>query len=159
MIDNVITLQKLTTAYKELPETPAHILEDQYFALSQPIRIYEVTEGVIVVPGIGSWGTYPLMIALHCEDTGSGLKTRAGTLGALVRAEYHVELAGDMSEGGVGDAEWVLLETASVECAAFVMPFVKRTFEGAHRDICRLLVEKVQRKHDLDSGRTVKVEI
>jgi hypothetical protein len=149
----VITLQKLTTTYKALPKTPAPILEDQYFAPSQPISTYEVTEGVLVLPGIGSLGVYPLKIELHCQDTQSGLKTRAGTSSALVRAEYHVEPVGDMGEGRFGGAEWVLVETASVECAAFFMPFVKKSFEGAHRDICRLLVEKVERQHDLDSGR------
>jgi hypothetical protein len=50
----------------------------------------------------------------------------------------------DMDEGMVEEqAEFLLVEDLTVECVSWMMPFVRLTVEGAHRDICWKLVEKL----------------
>lgn len=49
---------------------------------------------------------------------------------------------GDHSANAYSDSsEWMLVENVSVECNWFLMPFVKRQMERAHRDICRSFIE------------------
>lgn len=45
---------------------------------------------------------------------------------------------------GIGYADWVLVEDVEVTCAWYIMPFVRRSMEGAHRDICKKVIEKVE---------------
>ncbi|BDD55780.1 hypothetical protein MPDQ_007356 [Monascus purpureus] len=52
------------------------------------------------------------------------------------------ETTGDHYANASSDSsEWVLVENVSVECNWFLMPFVKRQMERAHRDICRRVIE------------------
>lgn len=136
-----------------MPTTDAAILADPYFSPpteTTPIKTYEVTEGVIIIPGIGEWGKKYITFPARFQDTESGLKTRAdASAGVVVRAEWRVQAGGadgevDGEGEGVGYADWVLVEDVTVECSWWLMPFVKRSMEGAHRDICRKLVEKVE---------------
>ena len=67
-----------------------------------------------------------------------------------MRAEFRV-IRGGADEGevdgegeGVGFAEWVLAEDIELQCPWYMMPFVRKTMEAAHRDICRKIVEKVE---------------
>jgi hypothetical protein len=151
---NCLTLQALTTGHKEIPTTDTAVLADPYFspADSSSIKTYEVTEGIIIIPGIGDWGKKYITFPARFQNTPSGLKTRAdAAAGVVVRAEYSVQPGGADAEvegegEGIGYAEWVLVEVATVECAWWLMPFVKRSMEEAHRDICRKLVTKVGRQ-------------
>ncbi|KAK9336303.1 hypothetical protein V1521DRAFT_437229 [Lipomyces starkeyi] len=63
---NCLTPQALTTGYKVAPTTCPAVLSDLYFSPTDtaPIKSYEITEGVIIIPGIGDWGkkfiTFPV---------------------------------------------------------------------------------------------------
>lgn len=95
---------------------------------------------------------------MHFQNTDDGSRSVAVASGALVRAEYHVELRDIAGQEREGDVEWVLVENASVECSPFLMPFVKRSFEGAHKDIVRMVVEKVAKKHVLEGVKPSQVD-
>lgn len=49
----------------------------------------------------------------------------------------------DEVAGGGEAGEYEMVETVSVECNSLMMPFVKSSMEGAHRDICRKIIEEV----------------
>lgn len=57
---------------------------------------------------------------------------------------------------GVGYAEWVLVEDVEVNCAWWMMPFVRGKMEEAHRDICKKVVEQVVMKKRQDSVRNLE---
>jgi hypothetical protein len=146
-----LTLQSLTTGHKLLPETDAETQKDTYWYPPDlhPISTYSVTEVITYMPGIGEWGKQYLTFPSCFQDTPHGIKTRADTSGVTVRAEFKV-IKGGADEGeiegegqGIGYAEWVLVEDVEVTCVWYIMPFVRRSMEGAHRDICRKVVEKV----------------
>lgn len=67
-----------------------------------------------------------------------------------LRAEFRV-IKGGSGDGevdgegeGIGYADWVLVEDVEVQCAWYMMPFVKGKMEQAHRDICKKVVEMVE---------------
>ncbi|KAK9357214.1 hypothetical protein V1504DRAFT_94205 [Lipomyces starkeyi] len=148
--ENCLTLQALTTGYKEVPTTCPAVLSDPYFSATDtaPIKTYEVTEGVIIIPGIGDWGKKFITFPVWFQDTPSGLKTRADApAGVVVRAEWRVQPGAAYGEvEGEGDRymQWTLVEDVTVQCAWWLIAFVKKNMEHAHRDICRKLVEKVE---------------
>ncbi|KAF2475385.1 uncharacterized protein BDR25DRAFT_331836 [Lindgomyces ingoldianus] len=147
-----LTLQALTTGHKELPETNPETRKDTYWYPPDlhPIKTYEVTEAVTILPGVGEWGKKYITFPSCFQDTPHGIKTRADTSGVVLRAEFRVIKGGaDIGEvegegEGIGYAEWVLVEDVEVQCAWYMMPFVRSSMEGAHRDICRKVVEKVE---------------
>jgi len=82
----------------------------------------------------------------------------------IVRGSFTVERAGadnevDGENMGVGYVEWVLVERATLECAGWMMPFVKRQFDSEHNDLVRLLVEKIQWKVDQNAGKSAQAGI
>ncbi|KAK9343358.1 hypothetical protein V1522DRAFT_424145 [Lipomyces starkeyi] len=148
--ENCLTLHAFTTGHKEVPATDPAVLSDPYFSPtdSAPIKTYEVTEAVVIIPGVGDWGKKFTTFPAWFQDTTTGLKTRAdGPVGALVvRAEWRVRPGGayEEVEGKEEGPEHMLVEDVTVECAWWLMSLAKRSVEAAHRDICRKLVEKVE---------------
>jgi hypothetical protein len=149
--ENALTLQALTQGHKKLPATEASTLKDTYWYPTDlhPVTTYAVTEVIKFLPGIGEWGKKYITFPSCFQDTPTGIKTRADASGVVVRAEFRVVRGGAAAEvegenGGVGDAEWVLVEDVEVSCAWWMMPFVKGKMEEAHRGICRKVVEKVE---------------
>lgn len=104
-----------------------------------------------MVPGVGNWAKKEISFPSCFQDTPTGLKTRANApAGVLLRAEFRV-IKGGADEGevegegeGIGLAEWVLAEDIELQCAWYMMPFVRKSMEAAHKDICRKIVEKVE---------------
>ncbi|KAF1950608.1 hypothetical protein CC80DRAFT_496681 [Byssothecium circinans] len=148
--DTCLSLQALTTRHEKLPETAPEILKDTFwYPLDvHPIETYSVTEVMKYMPYF-SWGQYNLTFPSHFQNTPHGLKTRADASGTVVRAEFRV-IRGDSVDGevdgegqGLGDVEFVLVEDVEVTCSWYMMPVVRGKMEGAHRDICRKVVEKV----------------
>lgn len=148
--NTALTLQALTAGHTKLPSTDAETLKDTYWYPTDihPVTSYSVTEIITFFPGIGEWGKKAISFPTCFQDTKSGLKTRANASGVIVRAEFRVVKGGAGAEvegegGGIGDAEWVLIEDVEVTCAWWMMPFVKGKMEEAHRGICKKVVEKV----------------
>ncbi|KAF2030198.1 hypothetical protein EK21DRAFT_112118 [Setomelanomma holmii] len=149
--ENALTLQALTQGHKKLPSTDRATLKDTYWYPTDrhPVETYEVTEVIKFLPGVGELGKKYIKFPSCFQDTPTGIRTRADASGVIVRAEFRVVQGGAAAEvegenGGVGDAEWVLVEDVEVTCAWWMMPFVRGKMEQAHRGICSKVVEKVE---------------
>lgn len=141
---NVATLQPLVQNVKMIP--PSQVegtyfgrAEEEFFnARPDDLDHYEVTERITVVPGIGDWGKKDITFPARFQNTVNGIKSWADApSGVTVHADWIVK----PQEGKRG--QWVLEEQATVECAPLLMPFVRKTFVGAHSDICQRLLEKI----------------
>ncbi|KAK7741723.1 hypothetical protein SLS53_004783 [Cytospora paraplurivora] len=60
------------------------------------------------------------------------------------------DAAGLGGGGFPGAGEWELVERARVECSAILKPFVVRSFEAAHRDLCRKVIDGLKGKTSRD---------
>jgi hypothetical protein len=152
--NNCLSVQSLTCGHKEVPTPDPSVLADAYFAPTlsapaAPLKSYEVTETITVVPGMGNWGKKTITFYSHFQDTATGVRTRAdASMGVVLHAEYRVQPGGADGEvegegEGIGYADWVLAEEVTVECSWWLMPLVKGNVHKAHRDMVRKLVEQV----------------
>ncbi|KAL5117047.1 hypothetical protein ACEQ8H_005006 [Pleosporales sp. CAS-2024a] len=148
--NTALSLQALTQGHEKLPHTDPGTLKDTYWYPidRHPLTTYLVTEVIKFIPGV-EWGKKYLKFPACFQDTPSGIRTRADASGVIVRADFRVVRGGAAAEvegegGGVGDAEWVLVEDVEVTCAWWMMPFVKGKMEEAHKGICAKVVEKVE---------------
>ncbi|KAK9371748.1 uncharacterized protein V1513DRAFT_467290 [Lipomyces chichibuensis] len=154
--ENCLTLQALTTGYKEVPTTCPAVLNDPYFSPTDtsPIKTYEVTEGVIIIPGIADLGKKFITFPVWLQDTPSGLKTRADApAGVVVRAEWRVQPDRAYGEVEREYTQWTLVEDVTVQCAWWLIWFVKKNMEYAHKDICWKLVEKTVKEKRTGGAR------
>jgi len=150
--NNCLTVQSLTCGHQEIAPDET-VLADPYFAPTSsapsPLRTYEVTEVVTIIPGIGDYGKKTIKFFSHFQDTATGVRTRAdASMGIVLHAEYRVQPGGadgevDGEGEGIGYADWVLAEEVTVECSWWLMPLVKGNVHKAHRDMVRKLVEQV----------------
>ncbi|RDW60536.1 hypothetical protein BP6252_11919 [Coleophoma cylindrospora] len=147
---NLVTLQPLVVSYDEVTSTHEYEPDPYFDPSSSPIRAYEIVESVIVIPGVGNWGRYPVKVICQFQNTEDGVKSRAvASAGVVLRATYHVHRSPSSSDdneirGYLDNAsEWTLTEEATVECSNWLMPFVKQSMEGAHKDICQHLLNKI----------------
>ena len=150
-----LNLQALTCGHTKAHCTPAATLTDTYWYPPDryPLTTYNVTESITWCPGIGSYGKKNITFPSSFQDTRLGIKTRAdAAAGVTVRAEFRVLRNGEMGSevegegGGIGDAEWILVEDVEVTCAWWLMPFVKGKMEEAHTDVCNKVVQMVEEK-------------
>jgi len=149
--NTALTLQALTQGHQKLPSTDSKTLKDTYWYPTDlnPVTTYEVTEVIQFLP-FASWAKKFIKFPSCFQDTPEGIRTRADAPGpVVVRAEFRVTRGGAAAEvegegGGVGDAEWVLVEDVEVSCAWYMMPFVRGKMEEAHRGICAKVIEKVE---------------
>lgn len=149
--NTTLTLQALTQGHEKLSTTDDEVIKDTYWYPIDlnPITTWKVTEVITLFPGIGDWGKKYISFPVCYQETPTGLKTRADTNGVILRAEYRIVRGGAAAEvegegGGIGDAEWVLVEDVEVSCSWWMMPFVKGKMEQAHKGICGLVVKKVE---------------
>lgn len=147
-----LTLQALTCGHEKLDSTDPETKKDTYWypVDLNPITTYSVTECVTILPGVGDMGKKYITFPSCFQDTPHGIKTRADTSGVVLRAEFRV-IPGGSGEGevdgegeGVGYADWVLVEDVEVQTSWYMMPFVRKAMEGAHKDICKKVIEKVE---------------
>lgn len=149
--NTALSLQALTQGHKKLPRTAPLTLKDTYWYPTDlnPVTTYEVSEVIQLLPG-ANWARKVITFPSCFQDTPDGIRTRADAPGGIiVRAEFRVVRGGAAAEvegegGGVGDAEWVLVEDVEVSCAWYMMPFVRGKMEEAHRGICAKVIEKVE---------------
>lgn len=157
---NCLTLQALTTGYREIPtssterqgqDSRSPAFSDPYFtnhtktntSTDDRVKSYLVTEGVPIIPGLGDWGKKFITFPVWFMDTARGVRTRGDApMGVTVWAEYSVE--SQNWNQGQGQAEAVLVEDVTVECARVMMPFVRRNAAHAHRGICRKILARVE---------------
>jgi len=152
--DTTLTLQALSCGYETAPNTAEATLKDTYWYPPDqyPVATYHVSECITWFPGIGQYGKKYITFPVCYQNTRQGIKTRAdAAAGVILRAEYRVVANGELGsevegEGmGVGDAQFVLVEDVEVSCAWWLMPFVKGKMEEGHRNLCRMVIEKVEK--------------
>ncbi|KAK9234919.1 hypothetical protein V1525DRAFT_411496 [Lipomyces kononenkoae] len=147
--DKFLSLNPLMTGYREVFSGLDKV--DTYFAAPDvsPIKSYEVTEAITIVPCVGSSGKMVIPFLAHIQNVDSGMKWRVNApLGVVLKAEFIMqrELIDSEEPGEPRDgSDWFLIENATLECAGWYMLFVKQRIEGAQRNICRELVEMMER--------------
>lgn len=120
------------------------------------IECYEVFERIAIVPLLGL--SKDIKVPATFQSIPAGVRCRADAqAGVRVWSTYEVqrrdlgaefERAGRADSDGVArdDGEWELVEYARVECSAIVKPFVVKSFETAHRDLCQRVIDELKRK-------------
>ncbi|KAF2105135.1 hypothetical protein NA57DRAFT_27407, partial [Rhizodiscina lignyota] len=141
----LMDLQPLVTGYRPIPAEDLSGAfmgreEEEHFehASAAELTHYHVDETITIVPGIGEWGKTHITFPARWQNTPSGAKGWADApQGVTVASIWTVK----PKEGKRGS--WELEEQATVSCSGWLMPLVKRSFEGAQRDICQGLIEKL----------------
>lgn len=91
--------------------------------------------------GVTVWSTYEVA----ARDLGAEFERagRAGTDGVGHEGLDH-DVLDAAGLGSPGAGQWELVEHARVECNALLKPFVVRSFEVAHRDLCRKIIDDLK---------------
>lgn len=125
------------------------------------LTVYNVYQRIPLIPGIAS---KEINFPVTFQDLPDGIRCRADApAGVIVWSEYMVRAKPPDSEGsavaaaGSGPAaaaggweaevdrqrEYELVKWVTVETNSLLMPFVARTMEDAHREICRKVLDDV----------------
>ncbi|KAL1861524.1 hypothetical protein Daus18300_008787 [Diaporthe australafricana] len=157
--------------YNRLPVDEKDVAADPFFTDDGArTECYEVFERIAIVPMLGL--NKDIRVPATFQSFPAGVRCRADAQGGVrVWSTYEVqrrdlgaefERAGRADSGGVarddlhdivdgaglsspGAGEWELVEHAKVECSAIVKPFVVRSFEAAHRDLCQKVIDGLKR--------------
>ncbi|ROV99486.1 hypothetical protein VMCG_06348 [Cytospora schulzeri] len=169
----LITPHPYLQRYDRRPVDLRDLVSDPFFTEDGwKIESYVVVERVPIVPLLGI--AKDIKIPAIFQSFATGVRCRADAqAGVTVWSTYEVarrdlgaefERAGRADTDGVGhdgwahdvlDAaglsspgagEWELVEHARVECNALLKPFVVKSFEVAHRDLCRKVIDDLKRK-------------
>lgn len=120
-----------------------------------PFETYDVYERIPLIPGLAS---KEISFPVTFQDAPGGIRCRADAPGGVTLwAEFKVQprprTGGGASPAASVAGEWEaevdrrreheLVEWVTVETNALLMPFVARTMEEAHREICRKVVDEV----------------
>lgn len=168
----LITPHPYLLRYSRRPVDEKDVTSDPFFTQDGArIECYEVVERVVIVHLLGLYKD--IKIPATFQSIPAGVRCRADAQGGVrVWSTYEVqrrdlgaefERAGRADSDGVarddlhdivdgaglsspGAGEWELVEYARVECNAFVKPFVVRSFESAHRDLCQKVIEELKGK-------------
>ncbi|KAJ0115487.1 hypothetical protein N8I77_000846 [Diaporthe amygdali] len=157
--------------YNRRPVDEKDVIADPFFTEDGAnIECYEVIERVVIIPLLGL--SKDIKIPATFQSFPAGVRCRADAQGGVrVWSTYEVqrrdlgaefERAGRADSDGVarddlhdivdgaglsspGAGEWELVEYARVECNAIVKPFVVKSFEAAHRDLCQKVIDGLKR--------------
>ncbi|KAK3318032.1 hypothetical protein B0H66DRAFT_221954 [Apodospora peruviana] len=130
------------------------LVDDPFFLENgHKIQAFVVHDRVPIIPGVGSWATKGVRVPCVFQSFEHGVRCRADSeAGVTVRSCYEVRRRGEIQGGSIverrpGDGDYELVETASIDCGAFVKAFVKRTFTSAHQATLQHVVDETVRKH------------
>lgn len=138
-------LQPLVTAVRAIPADEVNFTwfgraEEEYFGEdAKNIKHYMIEEIITFVPGIGDYGKKLLKFPARFANVPNGVKGWADApSGVSVASHFEV-----IEKEGVPGA-WILQEKATVECSSLLMPFVRRSFTGAHQAMCKEIIAKAK---------------
>ncbi|KKY30147.1 hypothetical protein UCDDA912_g09942 [Diaporthe ampelina] len=168
----LITPHPYLLRYNRRPVDEKDVAADPFFSDDGArIECYEVFERIVIVPLLGV--SKDIKVPATFQSFPAGVRCRADAQGGVrVWSTYGVqrrdlgaefERAGRADSDGVarddlhdivdgaglsspGAGEWELVEYARVECNAIVRPFVVRSFEASHRDLCQNVINGLKRK-------------
>jgi hypothetical protein len=160
VIRHLGTLSRYEPADARLPD----IQNDPFFHQSgASVSGFQIYELITLAPGLTKEVTYPA----YFQPSHGGVRCRAnGAAGITGWADYTVRQrredsssaspeASSSAAGGMGSTpsttasemddyyhEYEIHETLLVEANSLIMPFVARTMEESHRDLCRKIIEE-----------------
>lgn len=111
---------------------------------------YEIHDRIPIVAFLGL--TKDVNFPALFQSFATGVRVRAdAAAGTRVRSVYEVcrrEVDGAATLDGPagpaqGQAGWDLVERSHVECNAFLKPFIVKSFEAAHRDLCGRVIDYI----------------
>jgi len=150
----LMKVHPLTTDFTLLESTPTETLKYPHW--SQPssddtVKTYTVSERVTFIPYIGEYGQTTVRSSQSYQNTSDGVRPMAlAPAGVTAKTHLRVISSHDHTAGAEGedktDGQWVLQEDAQVECAWYLMPLMRGTYEDAHRDLCSRILEKISRE-------------
>lgn len=161
----VIKHQALVTRYERAPGLP-DCASDPFFHGGSPnanpgqdhnppdIVTFNVFERINVIPGLAS---KEINFPVTFQDAPGGVRCRADApAGVTLWTEFKVrpkpQKLDDTASSATGPdweaevdrrREFELVERVTVETSSLLMPFVARSMEGAHKDICQKVVDEV----------------
>ncbi|KAL2207187.1 hypothetical protein CC79DRAFT_1368075 [Sarocladium strictum] len=170
VIRHLGTLSRFEPTNANLPEIQADPFFHQSVASISGFQIYEL---ITLAPGLTKEVTYPT----YFQPSHGGVRCRAnGAAGITGWADYTVRQKRDDSSsaspnstggGAVGGTpstvasesddyypEYEVHETLLVEANSLLMPFVAKTMEVSHRDLCRKIIEEAAQGYALGHETT-----
>lgn len=143
--------------FTRLPVDLDEVVADPFFTQDGTnIVSYEIHDRIPVIAFLGV--TKDVKFPAIFQSFATGVRLRAdAAAGTRVRSIYEVcrrEVAGQglmphtaAFEGArpaaPGQGEWDLVERSHVECNALLKPFVMKSFEAAHRDLCQKVIDNI----------------
>ncbi|EEU45676.1 uncharacterized protein NECHADRAFT_61450 [Fusarium vanettenii 77-13-4] len=142
--------------FTEKPTDINGITSDPFFGPpDNTLRTFEIHEVITLAPGLRKETRWPTVF----QCTPHGIRSRANaTAGIVVWAEWVVRPRQDSSSAGspieagntpstertLGE-EWELYEEVTIEANRLVMPFVSRTSNDVHREICHKVLAEAMK--------------
>ncbi|KAM0256654.1 hypothetical protein ACHAPA_012081 [Fusarium lateritium] len=144
----------VVTSFTEISPDVALVVSDPFFGKpNSSIRTFTSRERIVMAPGLIRDRNWPVT----CLGIPNGIRCRANaSAGVTVWTEWVVRMRQDLgtpSSTGTLAEEWELYEEVTIEANSLIMPFVARTADGVHREICQKVVDEVVHKH-LMKGKT-----
>lgn len=110
---------------------------------------YEIHDRIPIIAFLGL--TKDVKFPALFQSFATGVRVRAdAAAGTRVRSVYEVchREATDADSSPGADAQgqtagWDLVERSHVECSAFLKPFIVRSFEVAHKDLCGRVLDYI----------------
>jgi hypothetical protein len=146
------------TRYERAPVALKDIADDPFFLVDGlKIATFNIYERITFIPGIAS---KEIHFPVTFQSVRDGIRTRADAPGGVTLwSEFTVERKqgdewqspspdepapyGKWNPGKEEEGAYELVESVTVETNTLLMPFVARSMEGAHRDICQKVIEEV----------------
>lgn len=104
---------------------------------------FEIHDRIPIVASLGL--TKDVKFPALFQSFAGGVRVRAdAAAGTRVRSVYEVcprEASAGDSQQERGVAGWDLVERSHVECNALLRPFIVKSFEAAHRDLCGRVIK------------------
>lgn len=134
------------------------VLNDPFFTeTGRKIEAFEAVERVVIlpVPGLSSLLSKDVRLSPIFQSFDNGVRCRADAqAGVRVWSTYEIrqrDLGAEFERRGgapvsPGAGDWELVESARVECSPLLKPFVAKSFEGAHRDLCQRVIDELVRR-------------
>ncbi|GAB1318590.1 hypothetical protein MFIFM68171_08800 [Madurella fahalii] len=155
----LITPNPYLDRFERRPVTAEEVVNDPFFLDNgHKLQAFVVYDRVPIIPGVGAWASKEVAIPCIFQSFERGARCRGHAQGGVtVRSSYEVRRRGEIKEGpelaaGPGDGDYELVDISSIECGAFVKPFVKLRFESGHQEILRRLIDNLMQSAGSGNG-------
>lgn len=139
--ETIIRVNPNLDHFKRLyPEKIDHVFADPFFASDQggaDIVTFEIYERLPILPLLGI--SKVIKFPVYYQNFSNGIRARVDAgWGTTVWASYVVR---PLDGAELRRGAWRLVEEVRVECNALVKPFVRKTCQEAHKNLCQRIVD------------------